>query len=154
MKSEITRKMTDELFLYEELLLENFLNDNNKKYLLIYVGGSSYRRAIHEWAENNSCFSRSEYSVKTELTTVKCFHCRSILNCTSQDFIKGEESDPYFKCCECLETSAWCPSGGDDDYGWRKFPKATGHMIVMKGLIPGYKRLAPCGGTWKKKTRA
>lgn len=136
--------MTNELFLHEELLLQNFLEDVQQKYLLIYVGGSSQRKAIHEWAEENGCFSRSEYQVETELVTVKCFHCGSILDCTSQDFVKGEECDPYFKCDKCFETTGWYPSEKDDDYGWKKYPKATGHMIVMKGLIPGYKKMTPC----------
>ena len=135
--------------------IRNFAQDPTAHYIIEKIGSSEERAEIHEWARINGFLTRSEY-VKGEkiVSAVQCVICDVWISVKDRKIAVGEigrmgEICTYFK--------AQCPGCGDKTWHMNsdtEHKKAfqyvpSGYMIVMRTVVPGYKKMAPNGGTWK-----
>lgn len=143
--------MAKKLFEKDLKILNKFLKNSDQKYVLIKTDFSEQRKAIHEWAEKNGCFSRSEYKLEGQrVHSITCSRCHQIGE--DKEDLEGVLLDYYYLCVFCFEFTDW-------DYylqnptqvRFEKYSLPTGHMIVMKEIVSNYKKLAPGGGSWKGK---
>lgn len=145
--------MTKKLFEKDLKRLNKFLKNSDQKYILIKTDFSEQRKAIHEWAEKNSCFSRSEYKLEGEkVCSIICSHCHQVGR--EDEELTGVLIDFYYLCVFCFEFTEWnFYSQNPTQVKFEKYALPTGYMIVMKEFVPNYKKLAPGGGSWKGKKK-
>lgn len=135
------------------VLLRKFLNDPNQKYILVHEESKEGRRQIHSWCSENLLESRSEYkSYRDRVKAVECDHCGHMEDYTNPDCDCGFDGyDYHFTCSVCYEETYWDSDSPSVDVKWTKKAIPTGHMIVMKEIVYGFKGMTPTPeGTWKK----
>jgi hypothetical protein len=134
--------------------LEALKGDSGANCRIINVGTSSQQRGlVHEWAKENGYISMSEY-VRDEkrIHRVCCMHC-SVWNNLEKADTGNDFEGQYLICDECCETTPFDEKGDSDEITWKKYPRPTGFMIIMKVIEPNYRNMTPTPKGWWRDTR-